>query len=607
MKLVDISIPILILTSTGHMQFCVVTKAEPASQSQLAQATTTRPPEAPSSSASSRQTSSTITSVDRSSLVRAPAESSPLSSASSSPDTLSASASSTSVGSAAPASQHRTFLANAAEERNTTQASNTPLRQEPSTSRLVPNDASTSADSATPSSVKASTSATETSTGSRNEPSPLDPFGTNRTKAGLPNDGDGGLVAGSVAGIVIGILAVLSVLALLAFLCLRRKRKDDRQSRPISPPTLAGGNAAHTTSWIDFGGGRSSWDTLDEKAVPPIYNMYSNARSPRMFSAFSGSHASSDVMPSQPPPASLASHRTTLESRKSSMWFRMTPKWIDVKRATQPSEGGDYSAHTPSSFVLPASATPSVYHRSRSGGTSYFSRLLAHDRVLDRKRPAVSVKRVPSSEKLVEERPEGRTAQEEEELSFAHAVSVTNDIAGDLTDPASVSPGYPAVLMRRPSLPADVPADESDADDLKAASTRAPSVDLAWVTQGMFEASPTQSSGSKKVSIRRKAPPSVSSTTTRSKGRKSMPTISPTFSFRNSFHSSSVPSTPRTPRRNRESTKPPLPAMPDVAFSIGFESPALPSSNNSVAGISRPASTSTPTTGGRSARVGRAL
>lgn len=88
-------------------------------------------------------------------------------------------------------------------------------------------------------------------------------------------------------------------------------------------------------------------------------------------------------------------------------------------------------------------------------------------------------------------------------------------------------------------------------------------------------------------------------------GRKSMPTISPSFSFIHSFNSSSVPSTPRTPRRNRETLQPPVPT---ISGSIGNESPALASSNNSASGLSRPVSTAaTPTTAGKSPKVGRAI
>lgn len=249
----------------------------------------------------------------------------------------------------------------------------------------------------------------------------------------------------------------------------------------------------------------SSYEEASEKGAP-IHGMFSRRvlpSSPMMSPIRRGQSLSSAGRSSSRNPSNNS-------SRRSSGWgmFNMRPKWMEGAHSPPPS----YPLTSTESHDAPAPAY------KRPPATSFFARLLGNPVERKTVRPIYTGPELPHphfnapqpfNQNLhpLHEEDEPRHSESHGDLSVAHHQSYASEDTDDnLVAPhpspapvrkapidsiyteknSSPSLGRPSFAWSSRSLPRDLSAFEEgeDSPDMRATSTRAPSLDLAWVTQG---------------------------------------------------------------------------------------------------------------------------
>ena len=300
---------------------------------------------------------------------------------------------------------------------------------------------------------------------------------------------------GAIIGIIIGILSVITVF-LLVWYRSRKKRNQASGTTSISPSLPSVPDEANNRStWVEFGGAKGSIlsvkeDTINNEKAAPIYTMFSRSRHMAQ-----GGDAQSYTRSKYGLLSGLSSGKSPLSPVKTTSNQPVSP--------------------------LPINAPRPAYQQG--GGTSFFARLLSNP--IEPTPEAVAHKQPPAAPRTsaytVEDsqhspldstfRSSGQIdgfLYNDDDLDELQGLDDRSDYAGSgqkisiyCHTPTRLCPsGVPMPELahidnsthRRPSLAwsarslrdASVANDTGDnGDDARAASTRAPSLDLAWVTR----------------------------------------------------------------------------------------------------------------------------
>jgi hypothetical protein len=309
---------------------------------------------------------------------------------------------------------------------------------------------------------------------------------------------------GTIVGIVIGILSVIAVFLLFWFRSRRKRRRGSGITSISSPMSFSTDGGNSNSTWVEFGGAKGSIlsdkeETVKSDKAAPIYTMFSRSRH-----AAQGGDAQNYTRSKYGLLTGLSSGKSGNEPGK----FPSSP----IKA-------------TPTQLVspLPINAPRPAYQQA--GGTSFFARLLSNPIVppaepivhKEPSAPHTSVYTVEGSQTSPMD-PNFRSScqvdgflYDDDALDEIQGLDDRSDYAGsgqkisiychtptrlrssqflmpslDRDNSSSHNPPNLAWSARSLSSIRDVSVIEDggdDGDDARAASTRAPSLDLAWVTR----------------------------------------------------------------------------------------------------------------------------